>query len=146
MADGRGAFQEQVASLRRTQILDAATAVFAERGFHRTTIRDVAKAAGVADGTIYNYFDNKTALLLGIMDRLNETDRRDEDMARAAGREPHPAARKEETAPRAEAEAQAEAGAELSPVPMLTSAPSAGSRRRRSCRARGRRRARARPR
>src|SRR3954453_12024126 len=76
-------FQEQVTALRKAQILDAATTVFAQRGFHRTTIRDVAKAAGVADGTIYNYFDNKTALLLGIMDRLNETERRDEDMARA---------------------------------------------------------------
>jgi TetR/AcrR family fatty acid metabolism transcriptional regulator len=36
----------------------------------------VAKAAGVADGTIYNYFESKTALLLGILDRLNEAERR----------------------------------------------------------------------
>jgi AcrR family transcriptional regulator len=69
-------FQAQVAALRRGQILDAAAEIFAERGFHRTTIRDVAKAAGVADGTIYNYFENKTALLLGILDRLNENERR----------------------------------------------------------------------
>jgi AcrR family transcriptional regulator len=74
-------FQEQVAALRRTQILDAATTVFAAQGFHRTTIRDVARAAGVADGTIYNYFENKTALLLGILDQLNETDRRESDLA-----------------------------------------------------------------
>jgi TetR/AcrR family fatty acid metabolism transcriptional regulator len=84
MMEARDRWQEQIAALRRTQILDAATKVFAERGFHRTTIRDVAKAAGVADGTIYNYFENKTALLLGILDRLNETERRDEDLARAA--------------------------------------------------------------
>lgn len=68
-------FQEQVAGLRRAQILEAATRVFAERGFHRTTIRDVARAAGVADGTIYNYFENKTALLLGVLDPLNERER-----------------------------------------------------------------------
>jgi AcrR family transcriptional regulator len=74
-------FQEQVAALRRAQILDAATTVFAAQGFHRTTIRDVAKAAGVADGTIYNYFENKTALLLGILDRLNESDRRESDLS-----------------------------------------------------------------
>jgi len=74
-------FQEQVARLRRTQILNAAIKVFAARGFHRTTIRDVAKAAGVADGTIYNYFENKTALLLGILDSLNESERRDADLA-----------------------------------------------------------------
>ncbi len=55
---------------RRDQILDAAATVFAARGFHPTTVREVARAAGVADGTIYNYFENKTALLLGILDRM----------------------------------------------------------------------------
>lgn len=65
-------FHEQVAELRRKQILQAAVAVFAERGFHRTAIRDIARAAGVADGTIYNYFENKLALLLAIIDPLNE--------------------------------------------------------------------------
>lgn len=77
-------FQDQVAVLRRTQILDTATKLFAERGFHRTTIRDIAKAAGMADGTIYNYFENKTALLLGILDRLNQTDQRETDLAQLA--------------------------------------------------------------
>ncbi len=76
MTDIGDTFQAQVVALRRAQILDAAAQVFAERGFHRTTVRDVAKAAGVADGTIYNYFENKTALLLGILDRLNEAERR----------------------------------------------------------------------
>jgi AcrR family transcriptional regulator len=76
VTDAGNTFQAQVVALRRRQILDAAAQVFAERGFHRTTIRDVAKVAGVADGTIYNYFENKTALLLGILDRLNENERR----------------------------------------------------------------------
>lgn len=75
--------QEAMIAARQNQILDAATTVFAEKGFERATIRDVAKAAGVADGTIYNYFENKTALLLGLLDRLNETDQRDDDMAMA---------------------------------------------------------------
>jgi TetR/AcrR family fatty acid metabolism transcriptional regulator len=83
MADIGDTFQAQVAALRRAQILDAAARVFAERGFHRTTIRDVSKAAGVADGTIYNYFENKTALLLGILDRLNEAERRAIESAQA---------------------------------------------------------------
>lgn len=69
---------------RRERVLDAAIAVFAERGFHRTTIRDIARAAGVADGTIYLYFEHKTALLLGILDRLNESDRREVDLAQVA--------------------------------------------------------------
>ncbi|MGH8910521.1 MAG: TetR/AcrR family transcriptional regulator [Egibacteraceae bacterium] len=72
-----------VHSVRRGQILDAATTVFAARGFHRATVRDVARAAGVADGTIYNYFESKPALLLGILDRLNETERRGDDLARS---------------------------------------------------------------
>jgi AcrR family transcriptional regulator len=76
--------QEQLIAARRNQILDAATSVFAEKGFHRSTIRDVAKVAGIADGTIYIYFENKTALLLGILNHLNETDRRDSDFQQSA--------------------------------------------------------------
>jgi AcrR family transcriptional regulator len=83
VTESQDRFQAQVAALRRAQILDAAARVFAERGFHRTTIRDVAKAAGVADGTIYNYFENKTALLLGILDRLNDAERRATEQAQA---------------------------------------------------------------
>src|SRR5258708_23066378 len=79
----KDSIQEQLIAARRSQILDAATTVFAEKGFHPTTIKDIAKVAGIADGTIYNYFENKTALLLGILDRLNETERRDEDLAQA---------------------------------------------------------------
>lgn len=74
---GNDPIQEQLIAARRNQILDAATTIFAEKGFHRATIRDVAKAAGIADGTIYIYFENKTALLMGILDRLNETDQRE---------------------------------------------------------------------
>lgn len=83
MTDGGTTFQAQVAALRRAQILDAAAQVFAERGFHRTTVRDVAKAAGIADGTMYYHFENKTALLLGILDRLNEAERQAIDLAQA---------------------------------------------------------------
>ncbi len=76
--------QQQLIDARRSQILDAATAVFAEKGFHKAIIKDVAKQAGVADGTIYNYFENKTALVLAILNRLNETDQREEDFAASA--------------------------------------------------------------
>ncbi len=51
---------------RRKQILDAATKVFAAKGFERATIADVAKAAGIAEGSIYNYFKNKGDLLISI--------------------------------------------------------------------------------
>lgn len=72
---------EQLNTIRRTQILDAATTVFAEKGFHRATIKDIAAYAGIADGTIYNYFANKNALLIGILDRLNQTEQREAHFA-----------------------------------------------------------------
>ena len=78
------AIQAQLVAARRTQILDAATRVFASKGFNRATIRDVAQDAGVADGTIYNYFANKTDLLFGLLDRLNDTERRPASLAQAA--------------------------------------------------------------
>ena len=62
--------QAQLIVARRNQILDAAAKVFAEKGFHPTTIKDIAVEAGIAHGTIYNYFENKTALLLGIFDGI----------------------------------------------------------------------------
>ncbi len=62
--------QEQLITARKQQILDAAALVFAEKGFHSTTIRDIARRAGIADGTIYNYFDSKPALLMGIFERM----------------------------------------------------------------------------
>ncbi len=63
--------REKTQDVRRAHILDAAARVFAERGYHRATIKDVARAAGVADGTIYNVFENKTALLLSLLDPLD---------------------------------------------------------------------------
>ena len=62
--------QAQLIAARRNQILDAAAKVFAEKGFHPTTIKDIATEAGIAHGTIYTYFENKTALLLAIFDRM----------------------------------------------------------------------------
>jgi TetR/AcrR family fatty acid metabolism transcriptional regulator len=64
--------KEAITEARRAQILDAAGEVFAEKGFHSATIRDVARAAGVADGTIYNYFKNKNDLLIAMVNRLGE--------------------------------------------------------------------------
>jgi AcrR family transcriptional regulator len=78
----KDSLQEQLIAARRNQILDAATKVFAEKGFHPTTIKDIAREAGIADGTIYIYFENKTALMLSILDRMNESDQRVEDFSR----------------------------------------------------------------
>ncbi|MGB8645249.1 MAG: helix-turn-helix domain-containing protein [Anaerolineae bacterium] len=42
---------------RRNQILTAARAVFARKGFERATIADIAREAVMAEGSIYNYFN-----------------------------------------------------------------------------------------
>jgi TetR/AcrR family fatty acid metabolism transcriptional regulator len=53
---------------KRSLITEAAVEVFAERGFHQARVSDVARRAGVADGTIYLYFKNKEDLLLSIFE------------------------------------------------------------------------------
>src|SRR5919108_2558388 len=81
----RAPLRERLVAVRRDHILDAATQVFAAKGFQAATIREIARLAGVADGTIYTYFKNKAALLLGIMDRLNETEQRREHLTAPEG-------------------------------------------------------------
>ena len=51
---------------RQTEILDAAVAYFAERGYSAATTRDIAAAAGVAEGTIFRYFPTKKSMLHAI--------------------------------------------------------------------------------
>jgi len=53
---------------READILEAATALFASDGFHATSTRKIAAAAGVSEGTVFHYFSTKNALLLAILD------------------------------------------------------------------------------
>jgi len=62
--------RERQLAARREQIIQAAAWLFASKGFHRATTRDIAEAAEVSEGTLYNYFENKDDLLIGIMDML----------------------------------------------------------------------------
>jgi AcrR family transcriptional regulator len=55
------------AEQRRRQILEAAVAVFAERGFAGTGTADIAAAAGIGEPTIYRYFANKQDLYLAAL-------------------------------------------------------------------------------
>jgi TetR/AcrR family fatty acid metabolism transcriptional regulator len=75
--------RERLKQEREERILEAAAAVFADKGFHQATIRDIAELADVADGTIYNYFDNKFDLLVGIMARIAELERLPADLVEA---------------------------------------------------------------
>jgi TetR/AcrR family fatty acid metabolism transcriptional regulator len=53
---------------KRDRILKAAIQVFAKNGFYATRVSEIAKAAGVADGTIYLYFKNKDDVLITIFE------------------------------------------------------------------------------
>jgi len=61
--------QKQLAE-RLDKILAAASGLFAEKGFHRTTTKEIAEAADVSEGTLYNYFESKNDLLFGIVGQL----------------------------------------------------------------------------
>ena len=63
-------FKEQMVEARRIQILTGASKVFAEKGHHQATTKEIAKAAGVSEGTIYNYFNNKRELLVAMVDAI----------------------------------------------------------------------------
>ncbi len=57
---------------KRERILSAALKVFADRGFYNAKVSEVAREAGVADGTIYLYFRNKDDLLISLFeDRMD---------------------------------------------------------------------------
>jgi AcrR family transcriptional regulator len=56
------------AEQRRRQILDVACTVFAEGGFHATSMDDVAAAAGVTKPVLYQHFPSKRALFLELLD------------------------------------------------------------------------------
>jgi len=58
---------------KRERILRAAIKVFARKGFYATRVSEIAKAAGVADGTIYLYFENKDDVLVSVFeDRITK--------------------------------------------------------------------------
>jgi AcrR family transcriptional regulator len=60
---GRGKRIENKEKTRKA-ILRAALELFAERGFYRTTTRAIARKAGIAEGTLFNYFETKEDLAL----------------------------------------------------------------------------------
>ncbi len=53
------------------QILQAAREIFKEKGFHAATTAEIARKAGVAEGTIFNYFRTKKELLFALLEPFN---------------------------------------------------------------------------
>jgi AcrR family transcriptional regulator len=66
---------EQFAELRqrsRTAILDAASELFARKGYAATTTEEIARHAGISKGLIYNHFPSKEAILEVLLESLTE--------------------------------------------------------------------------
>ena len=59
--------------LTRKQILDAALRLFSEKGFARTSVRDIAQAAGITDAAIYYHFQSKRDLLEALIEERGFT-------------------------------------------------------------------------
>jgi AcrR family transcriptional regulator len=55
---------------RRERLINAAIAVFVEKGFHNATVREIGRAANMTQGTIYNYVSSKDDILYLVCDRI----------------------------------------------------------------------------
>ncbi|HVJ36963.1 MAG TPA: TetR/AcrR family transcriptional regulator [Stenotrophomonas sp.] len=58
------------------RILDAAQRCFIARGFHGAAVSEIASEAGISQGLMYRYFDNKRAMILALIQRQLEEDQR----------------------------------------------------------------------
>lgn len=58
-----GAIRQEKSKL----ILDTALELFAEKGYHQTSISDITRKAGISKGLVYNYFESKEKMLLSII-------------------------------------------------------------------------------
>jgi len=54
---------------RKDDILHVAAELFARQGYHATTVADIARAAGIAQGTVYLYFGSKKEVFSALVDQ-----------------------------------------------------------------------------
>jgi AcrR family transcriptional regulator len=71
MPPSRPALRERY-DRRQQEVVATAARVFAERGFHATSMADLVEATGLAAGGLYHYIGSKDALLVAICDQLME--------------------------------------------------------------------------
>lgn len=67
--------RSDVSEERRSQILDAAVAVFARLGFHQARMDDIVQEAGLSKGALYWYFKSKDEIVMAILSSLFERER-----------------------------------------------------------------------
>jgi len=69
---------------RREQILDAANALFSERGYDEVSVEDIASSAGVTRGLVHHYFGGRKEVYIALLERLGAE--REERLAPPVGR------------------------------------------------------------
>jgi AcrR family transcriptional regulator len=72
-ADGRVARAQKAREARRAAVLAVARRIFADKGYHATSIDDIIATAGIARGTFYLYFESKRAIFDELLDELFTT-------------------------------------------------------------------------
>jgi AcrR family transcriptional regulator len=72
-ADGRVARAQRAREARRAAVLGVARRIFADKGYHATSIDDIIESAGIARGTFYLYFESKRAIFDELLDELFTT-------------------------------------------------------------------------
>lgn len=77
--------ETDIARRRKAQVLDAAAECFRERGFHRSSLAQIAAAAGMSPGHIYHYFKSKEEIVAAIVERERSDVKLLVDEAKATG-------------------------------------------------------------
>ncbi|RJP68538.1 MAG: TetR family transcriptional regulator [Candidatus Abyssobacteria bacterium SURF_17] len=62
--------RKSIADIRKEEIIDAFFKVVAEKGLANATIREIAEAAGCSQGMLHHYFENKEAMVLGVVENV----------------------------------------------------------------------------
>jgi AcrR family transcriptional regulator len=78
---------ERLVQKRRDQMIKGAVTLFKEKGFHRTTTREIAKAAGFSIGTLYEYIRSKEDVLYLVCDSIYDhvCERLEQDLEQKKG-------------------------------------------------------------
>src|SRR4051794_27040658 len=69
--------REEYSAATRKALLDSATALFAARGYARTSLDDIAAGARVTKGALYGHFESKQALFRAVLHELEATTTRE---------------------------------------------------------------------
>jgi len=86
--DNRADSVESSGATTAQRIVDASMTLFAQRGYHGTGIRDIAREAGLSTAALYHYMGSKEDLLVHIMREANTRLTRTADRALAASHDP----------------------------------------------------------